>query len=343
MALQSAVTKIKALQNPSPELVVIIKDIYNSMPKSTFGQHTNFGQGNNLISTETPTNFASNAPSNSNVFGQQNAPPVNNIFAVANQKLFGQQNQFNNQTSPTPFSGNPGFAQPQANSVFNSQPQNDFFNKPIQNTVFNSQQHGFNQPQKNSVFPSNNTTPFTNPQQNIFNNMQPPGGFNNIQQNPPFSQANTNFATGNNIFQPGQTPFTQPPSNIANSPLNNSIFTSANVQPSNFINPQAPSLNPAPFAPQVNPTQFNVQQPIFNANDGVSYSQTSSSSFGNMAGIVNSNQTQSIFGTFAKQPTDENVYSKLENLSENEIKSFQASKFELGQIPERAPTIEMCN
>lgn len=116
------------------------------------------------------------------------------------------------------------------------------------------------------------------------------------------------------------------------------------------------------FAPQQQPSAFPSQPTSVFANaDSSVFSQSSAPIVDNRVGSSNifnaqmntgSNaHTSSIFGNqnawnsgpaIPQQIVDDTAYSKLEDLSENEMKVFASESFEFGQIPEKPPTLEMC-
>lgn len=155
-------------------------------------------------------------------------------------------------------------------------------------------------------------------------------------------QSNTVFGTNQNTFSNN---FTTTPSATFNQPFgvpqqaqplqpNTSIFQTANTtpQPSPFVKPQSNSSS-------IFSQPIGSQPPISNLSPF-----TSSNAFG---GNSNSSFSQSSTGnTVLLNPNfkniDEKAYSKLDELSENDKKSYESESFEFGKIPEKPPTVEMC-
>lgn len=188
LLFQNTIVKIRALQNPTPEVTTILQNIY-STPASTFsgtyGQTTSntnnsfsqqqssnifatqFGQTTNApfgstptmniigggLGTQAPTNIFASAPA-------PTAPPNQNIFASATSNIFANSasnpsNLFAAQASNLPpFSG----AQQQSTNIF-AKPQNMFTPQPMQapQTMFVSQA----QPQQPNNMFGVTTTPST--------------------------------------------------------------------------------------------------------------------------------------------------------------------------------------
>ncbi|XP_031352979.1 nucleoporin NUP42-like [Photinus pyralis] len=126
----------------------------------------------------------------------------------------------------------------------------------------------------------------------------------------PAPTTGTFFGNNQNAFvqpTPSFTSGVQHQSPLTNSLANNSPF----FKMENTAQPQ-----PAPLFQNAPPSAV-TQAPIFGGN---------------------------AFGSNAQGfATDDSAYSKLEDLNEDEIKMYQAENFEVGKIPEKPPTKEMCS
>ncbi|KAF5292230.1 hypothetical protein FQA39_LY14045 [Lamprigera yunnana] len=147
---------------------------------------------------------------------------------------------------------------------------------------------------------------------------------------------------------------------------NQNIFgNSTNANQNQFIMQQQLPTQPFQQQPSLYPQQPFQQQGFGNYQPGP-FSNSSSSAHifkqeGNM-GVSNnsspllqstsSNNSQSIFGSFnntgqtvIQNPAilDDTHYSRLEELTDSDIKSFESENFEFGSIPEKPPTIQMCS
>ncbi|KAF2881246.1 hypothetical protein ILUMI_24926 [Ignelater luminosus] len=347
MSLQSAVMKLRSLQNPSPEVINTITGIYNSAPNAspinnqvvssnfnntplnTFGNNQNSVFSNQSNSTYGQTsNFGT-----ANVFNQQQNSAAKSIFATANQKLFGnipsQQNSIfgNNEAVSSNTFGNPNhFGQPP--SSFAQQQQQagmtNFGTAPQSNSFFNAQPNGtppFN------IQPQNGTLPFVkqNQSESPFGVQPNDPQFNNqTQHNSPFFSTQPNMT----MFNTQQT--------------NNLPFNSFGIQQQSNIFPQQQQQQPnTPFVTQEN---SQISTPLGNGTNVFvrnTQSLDSSTSASHSNSIFGSGQT-TIINNDINFVKDESIYSKLEDLNEEDIKSYQGAVFEFGKIPEKPPTIEMC-
>lgn len=263
--LQEAAMRIKALQNPSPEIVGMIKSIYDTpvaAKSSTFPPSSGFA-------------------SNTSVFAQQQQPATTFSFTNASKSILTQ----NSQAAAPP-------SYPAANqSIFGGQTSN-FSTNQTNTSIFASQPQSMN----TNIF--SNQMQSTPPTTNIFAS-QP-------QQNQAFSvqQQQSNYG---NVF--------------------------ANSAPQSQ---QVPASNSPLFSGQPNPTQTSN---VFNQN-------SQGSVFGgNVFGQQNvSGHTNSVLGRSGGQNVDKDTsaYSMPQDLSESDLKAFDAPEFEFGKIPELPPTIEMC-
>ncbi|CAG9837522.1 unnamed protein product [Diabrotica balteata] len=314
--VQEVLVKVRALQTPSPDIVNMLVAIYNT-PAS---QQAGVFSGNSLTNSNT-SNFSFKSGS------------------ISQQPLFAQANQSS-------------FANNQQQSIFGNSPGNNIFggsNQNVQNTTSN-------------VFPSNN--------QNNTNNMFG-GQTNNIFQSPTsqiqapsnniFAQANNNLIQNSNSIFGGQQQtanasiFTNKPE-----PINTNVFTQQN-QPNNLFQsvsqssnifgqqPQPPVNNVFNSNPQIIQPQstsiFNQAQPQFSnpvmsaPKPDMSQPQAYSNSiFGN----TQSGGNITPFATKAPSQIDASIYSKLEDLTQEEIMWFESNDLDISNMPLKPPTYQMC-
>lgn len=282
--------------------------------QNIFQQNSNsiFGNNQSIFNSASSQNsiFGGQASNSSNVFNTQNA----SIFNQGNTPLFGQSTaSFGSPTSNTFISQN-----------VNPATQNT---SPFQNNSFLNQ--------NNSLFNQNNPTPSvfgqnstTNPQNSIFN--QNPPATTSIFNQPAASgsifdqNAQSNNTTQNPTFQNSASNLNQPSifsqntQSISNN--TNSIFNQSEPTNSN----QTPGFNQ------------NAQTSIFNQNNG----QTSIFGNNSSQGSIFGNSGQTVIDQ--PNPDDENVYSKLEDLTEEEINWFKSDDLDITKIPEKPPTYELC-
>lgn len=391
MVLQDAASKIKALQNPSPELINVIKEIYNTAPTNTYGQQNMFRpsqpvgySGANNTNTYGSSTFANQT--NKNAFGQSTSG--SSIFRGANSNVYGQQNPtynptsnqsnmgqnlYTNQTNPNQHSL---FNTPkQTGSIFNAQPgyggqqNNPLFPNASQNTsIFTAQQPGFGNPNPATYAPQSNLVasnlnneqkpPFVPSQSGIFTSQQK--NFFTQANNPPFALQNANYTPNQQqtpaaIYlqqQPPQAAAAFPPAYTSqqpnqasqfvpqqpfSQPQNPNIYGQQQVKPQSFQQQQQPPATTSIFASTTQPNQqINPQQ----------ISSSSNNVFGNVFATTPAT-TQSTFGSSPpvqiQAETMQYAYSKLEDLSEIDIKCFESNSFEFGKIPEKPPTFQMCS
>lgn len=143
--LHEVAMRVRALQNPSPDIINIIKNLFNAPSTENTNSTFSFAQASRNV-LEQKTN------PQTTIFGQK--PQTTNIFAQANQALFGDQQQKNvfgstvQQQLPT----NSIFAPQQ--SVFGSQFTGNSFSQQQQQptTVFQTQANVFQTTQQTTVF-----------------------------------------------------------------------------------------------------------------------------------------------------------------------------------------------
>lgn len=302
--LQQAVIRIKSLQKPTTEIAEIIKSIYNTpAQQSTINSNLSiFGN-------------TSTAPSQSNYEAQNTS-----IFAQASQNLFGKQS---NQTPQLPNSGGSLFGGTQTHK---NQPQS------ISQNIF--AQANANLIQQNSVGIFGN-------QQNNAVSSEPPNNFPSktwLGQQP--SEPNMFSHKSEKIFQ----------QNVLSTTSN--IFGNQNI--STISQPSTPIIFAGNSNTQVNTTQqtsmfgsqnFLTSTPeLANLNKGSIFGNQSLGSVPTFqANKTEPEQSSNIFGTQLNPPSiDESLYSKLEDLTEDEIKWFQSDNLDPLNIPEKPPTYDMC-
>lgn len=175
--LHEVAMRMRALQNPSPEIVNIIKNLFNA-PAANESAKCSFSfaeAGKSVLQQNTTT---------SPIFQQK--PPGSSIFAQANQALFGNQTPQQQQQNVSVFA-----QQQPASSIFAPQQQ--------QQTVFASSQWAGNAFQQQQQQPSQSTVFQTQQQQpaNIFQTSQQQANvFQTHQQQPSvFHQAQQQIQT----------------------------------------------------------------------------------------------------------------------------------------------------
>lgn len=412
--LQQAMLRLKSLQNPSLEIVNILKTIYNTPIASQTSTSTNPNVfGNN---TASPTAFSQKAS-----FGSQS----NSIFAQASQNMFSKPQEQSN-------TGGSIFGGTNANNVFGSQTSNLFTanqsqpssgsifgqnnaNTAMQNTNSIFGQAAINSPvQSGSIFGSSSPSSSFGATNNVFLGNQNTNVFGQSPQSTSIfgSQNSTVVLQQPNLFT--TPPSSQPsasssnifgidnslkPTNVFTAPLNTqlqssnifgsqnpstpqieSVFgTPSNAQSTNLFALQNPSNLQASSSPSVFVPSQNLlanmsqpqQTPIFGTAVIPTPNNTSTSIFGTVANrevnpafqqnissnspfTKNSSETQlhstSIFGTGTftnvtqnqNEPIEEEIYSKLEDLTDEEIKWFESDDINNFNIPEKPPTYEMC-
>lgn len=326
----------KMLQNPSPDIVNILKNIYNAPVTSTNASSSVFS--NQFLGNAPTINaFTQNTgfPSNTNAFSNQQNPSSTFSFSQASKSIFGQAT-----TAATP-------------SVFGGGNQGIFANQQEQTFA-----------QQNNVFtpqPKQDANVFGGGSQSIFGAQQQQTGIFAAAASQQFG-ASPMFGTqqhnAGSIFGPTQQ---------TNSPFGNVL---SNQQEMGF-GAQQPVVSPfssqqpiSQFAPQQQTSPFASQPTSVFANENSSvFSQNSTPPttgnafagggiFNTQSGMGSTAHTNSIFGnqhaagfgqpSMSGQIVDETAYSKLEDLIENEVKVFESEGFDFGQIPEKPPTLQMC-
>ncbi|KAJ8935377.1 hypothetical protein NQ314_012788 [Rhamnusium bicolor] len=397
MMLQQAIMKLKSLQSPTPDIINLLKSIYNTPPSSSCGVF-----GSNNITTSNAYHNAPNtfSPPQPLAFGQQSS---SSVFAPANQNIFGNltqpqnafvgnanifsgvnRNVFGGQASNPPFGNSQSQTQGvnksifgQANANFGGQTTGSIFGgqqsglQATTGSIFgsalpsNSPVYGGPQTGQSSVFATQNTSmPYgTQPQQ-----LQT-GGTSMFasQAHTPFEQTHTQPFVGQvNSTSFGQTSPQAAPHIFGNSPnaqvgqVFGASTTIKNIPQQNATNIFGGGAN----QPQNQPFAAATKAIFNQQNDGNSifsqqYPQNSNSSFSQPAKTTLDAQSHSsnIFGNNqqSSMPSidrlqkideideiDESAYSKLEDLTEEEIKWFESDDLDIMNIPEKPPTYEMC-
>ncbi|CAH0564740.1 unnamed protein product [Brassicogethes aeneus] len=326
--LQTRMMQLKALQNPSPDIVKILQNIYdtpvngannfagNAFPSPTanntpFGGNSNkpFVQTTNSVFGGNSTSVFGGFPQNSQVGGSifQNAAPQQSTFQPQpQQSIFGGQ-------TTSPFG-----SAPQSNA-FGGSPQNTasiFSPTPFgqtTNSIFGGNQPQPPQPQQSGIFGGNQPQPQPQQPSGIFGGNQTPQQASGIfggNQNPQ--------STGGSIFGGNQP-----------QPQTQSVFGQNFAQnQAQLAQPQNPYGGPQAFVqPPQNQPQAFAQSPL---------TQTTQSVF------------KPVFGGTPNVPAstfevDASIYSKFEDLSPEEVDWFRRENFDVGSIPEKPPTYEMCH
>lgn len=268
----------------------------------------------------TPVN-QNNATDSSSIFGnsatQLNQPtfsaPNNSqsIFAQGNKNLFGNA------------SGQPSHVTSSGNIFGGSSPANI----DTQNTTH--------------LFPHANTNVGPHAGNSIFgnqnNSIQPctlPNTFTSTFGQP--NQSNMLNNQSGSIFQQPST----------TSPIfgNQSQVVQGSTSPMNNVyrgNPNIPQQTPAFGASPSTPQHIQKQTSIFGSQAGVNLNNSSLFQLK----TAESTQSTNVFGSSVRPPVtsfDESLYSKLSDLTEDEIHWFQSDDLDPMKIPEKPPTVEMC-
>uniref|UniRef100_D3TLW5 Nucleoporin NUP42 n=1 Tax=Glossina morsitans morsitans TaxID=37546 RepID=D3TLW5_GLOMM len=342
-------SKMKALLQFTPEIVNVICKVYDVAVETIATKSNNpFGLGGNVGAVNTSSLFAKPVlgPSTS-MFGTGSGANATNSFAVSNTNgsIFGGtatnlstgNNIFGGQTQTSIF----GQSNKSSNSIFgggnaSNQNQGSLFSQtqPIAGSgnVFNQQQTQqsspgfalFGQAAQQSVQGSSffNQSQPSQPTTSVFGQALAPQ-----QQNTnPFTQAanqsgQTLFASQSNS---GQNLFTQA---VQQQPMQPIAGQTGFTQPNIFgqtIQQQQPVQNNAPFMQSATLSQQQQQQ-----------QQT----LGPFQQVV----TQTSEQQMAPQPLGTSVYSRLEDLTAEEIEAFKADSFLPGKIPFNPPPRELIN
>lgn len=274
------------------------------------------------------------SPTQTSIFGgvkEQQPAPVTSNFSFSLGQQAAKPSVYGSALPTSPQSSIFGASQatpqqPMGSSIFGGQATNTFG----ASSIFGSTPIQPQQPQPTS-------SPFSS---SIFAQSQPAGSgiFGSPQQPPQQSQMFGQPAThpAPSFIQPAAQqiqPFGQPATGSVfggfqpqpDSMQQNSVFGQASVVPSNNV--------------------FGVQQP---APQAVPVPQMQPAASGSIFQIQQPNVSQKTpFGTnpFLTQaePVDERAYSKIEDLTTEEIQAFQAPTFELGKIPLKPPPKQLCN
>lgn len=340
----------------------------HSQPTSIFALANQQLFGKNTAQQQ--SNFTP-APTNTNtIFSGAVAQSANQSIFSGGNSLFNKQQTFtgnnnaigsmigSNQSFVTNTQSNSPFGatQQQSNSPFGS--TNNTLSLQQNNSPFGAAINTLSTQQNNSPFGTTNNTlstqqnksPFgTTQQNNIFN--QSNNVFKTQTQNLPFQNQ-----TNNNPLFANQSPTNSVPA-PTNSTFNFATAAAANLSSSPFMQqPQQTNIF-ATNSPQQNTSPFQ-QQPHNNAGNIFNNPSTGGNMFKGSTSIFANNQAinseqksgASIFAqdsvqtvvNLGSEVNDSSAYSKLEDLTENEIKWFESESFEFGKIPEKPPTAQMC-
>lgn len=252
-------------------------------------------------------------------------------------------NSFNfNQNNGNVFGNNNTLAQPA--NVFGGAMQSNASSNAAGSLFAEAAQTIF-QTQPQGVFGGSNA--FNNPkpaqiesvQNNNFGTFNTPD-FNQQASSPTNSGMQQNSVFGANVNQPTVNTanvFSQPQSGISPAML----FASANNA---LTVPVAPSPNSL-FSQPANPTSANVApQDVFSSQTPNPFQmQPSNNVFSSPSNVSNPTSNVNPFGTQASAKACPELYSKIENLTEEELAAFKSDVFLRGQIPELPPPLELCD
>ncbi|CRL08469.1 CLUMA_CG021384, isoform A [Clunio marinus] len=256
-----------------------------------------------------------------------------NVFAVSNTTSSPQQ-----QINPFQTSNIFGGSQQQATamnagSIFGSSTSNNPFQSSAQSNMFGSAKTQTSPAASNFSFALNQPAAIQpTPQQSIFGSVAQP----NQQTSSIFAAPPTGLFSSvlSQPIQQQTNPFSQPTTGNIFGQFNQSQQQPQAVQQNVNLFATPPSANQTPnvFGMQQQPQQ-QQQQP--------------SAPTGNIFQIQQPNQQQQqTFGgnPFQTQPLkiDDNIYSKPENLTPDELKAFEADSFQLGRIPLIPPPKHLC-
>lgn len=296
------------MEKPSPEIIEILKNIYYAQGAQMTNSTSAFGPA--------PTAFSQST------FPTQNT----SIFAQANQNFFSknavQTQAFSNLT----------------NSIFGGQ-----------NTDSKQQLTGQNI--------------FTQPNANL-GSLNTGSIFVNQQSSTPAVTAPNSFQTPSTFVQPVQPSIFGNQSNTFQQPIaaTPNVFGNQTGQQQQILQPLQQTLLPTTNMFGVNPTlasNLPQQMPIFNSTSFVTSTPQQQPQQGSIFGNQHTNSvnnsplfqsksveiTNTISGfprNINAPPYDESLYSKLEELTDAEIKWFQSDDMDPTVIPEKPPTFEMC-
>lgn len=268
-----------------------------------------------------------NTPSmqTSSMFGNASLTYGQNILPEQKKSIFaqGNQNLFANNAVHTPqFSGTAGSIFGGSKTISNQSQINspNIFAQANANLASHSNAPTYGNQQISSITPTSTLFGQTSGQPNVFSS----------QSGSIFQQ--TNMPTTSSMFGNQNTSQFSPqtPSSTPN------IF-GGNQDPTNNFPQQAPTFAPSNFMTstpqQVQQVSIFGNQTAGNVNNSPLFQAIS----------TETNQNMNIFGTHSNPPPyDESVYSKLEDLTEEEIKWFQSDDLDPLKIPEKPPTFEMC-
>lgn len=334
----------------------------SALKQSTFGQQSSvFG------ASQTPANPFSSAPkSSANIFGNAVSNPTFGGAAFGGQQssIFGQQNQ-NQQASAF------GTQQPTQASVFGAatqqqQPQGNVFcaapQQPQPSSMFGAnpvQQQasifGANPtPQPTSIFGASAVQP-AQQQSSIFgaSAAQPAPQQNSMFGASPMQAATfggdsmqsdqtdtSGFGLQQNAFG-GQSAFSQPPNAQSSAGFGQqpafaaSPFNAQNVASSMEQNVYGQTSAPVTMEPQAQqPLNFSQQQQTS------AFGQPQQAS---VFGVQPTTQSQvNPFTQKAEVTSNGTEYSKMEDLSPEDLAAFKANRFEQGKLPTAPPPRELC-
>ncbi|KAF4517498.1 hypothetical protein B566_EDAN004537 [Ephemera danica] len=342
----------------TPTSTFSFSTLANSGPQpsqSIFGGGTSFSQASSTFAQPAP--FATKAPVSSifgqapasSVFGQTSAaapPPAYGAPPAYGQasSLFGQAtsttNVFGQQSQPS----TNVFSQVQPTAGTFTQPQSNLFGQASQQTstanVFGQTQPAstvFGQAVSTTgnVFgqPAATTSVFGAGTSQSFQSQTPLFGQNQFAAQP---QTFTEQTPQKSVFAPQSVP-TTPPSNVFSQATPTNAFT---TPPSNVFTQQSNTFNTP--AQNVFTSQAQPQNAFSSAASTTPQTNAFSQPSNPFTQTAFAQQQQSEKSNpFTQAAVSQNHYSKLEDLTEEEIAAFKADEFVLGKIPTKPPPLEM--
>ncbi|KAG5894621.1 hypothetical protein JTB14_026152 [Gonioctena quinquepunctata] len=337
MMIQQVQMKIKSLQNPSPDAVNLLKNIYDTPPSSQSGVFSGniFNSPNTTSLNQQGTGFGAQAPQGPSIFAQANQSMFGNTqqqqtssqgsFGTAGIGIFGNTNQksiFGGQTTNV-FGTSQTAPQTATSNIFG---KSNFSFASSGNSVFASQPSP--QQSEGSIFGGNANSTLTSQaqvQQSIFVN-QNVFGQSVPQAGSIFGSTAAPEQAQTSIFGSSQATVQNPQGvgqMVQEQQASANVFGNIKPQTSASIFGQQMANNQG-FSGTPNPP-FGQAKPDIAA---------SSSIFGGPNTVANS--------TFSSVQPDESLYSKLEDLTQEEIKWFESDDLDILKIPEKPPTYQMC-
>jgi hypothetical protein len=360
----TALNKLNELKMASNDTIQVMAQIYNSSTeqkspnqpgsvKPSFSSSASaapsqnpfgtgiFGSSNanqpamtasNIFGTSASTGSSFQQPSS--MFSASNEQKSNFSFAQPKPSLFGQSPSMGSSI----FGGAPQNQPqaPQSSSIFGQQPaaQSNIFGQNSfapSNPAPSASIFGAQQPQQPSASIFGGTQTIQQPQaaQNVFGSFNSPQAPQQQQQQSIFGAT----TTGNIFQQPAQQ---QSPFGQIQSPQTQTVQPSSNIFGASMMTQPAPQPVPSQNV-------FAIQEP---QNPMQQQQQQSGGSLFTIQQPTTNMPAQTFGGNPFQQQVapsiSETTYSKLEDLTPEEIQQFQAAEFSMGQIPLKPPPQNFC-